>query len=314
MNSGKLNQICYVTPRSKDNPDEIQRILNPARAQEIGEYIKQANSLLPNAIVVSLTSEVQVQPSGTAGIKILQFPSGQGKYAYVLDGQHRLEGFKNSDGVEFDLPVVALHDADDALRGKIFADINSKQERVTNVHVLSIYYQIKELPADETPVMDVIMALNSDPDSPLRSRIKTNDTDTGTWVTNYALKQWLSPHLTSGGVLATKTVAERATIIKAFLTAVSHLWPDAWGNLKDYNLSRPIGLEIILATFSDVKHRCDLNCGRQYTAANFKSQLEPVRDASIDLPGGGKFTLDWQRGTMATLASRPRKVTNNSTA
>ena len=308
MSSGKLNQICYVTPRSKDNPDEIQRILNPARAQQIGEYIQQANSLLPNAIVVSLTSEVQVQPSGTTGIKVLRFPSDQGKFAYVLDGQHRLEGFKNSDGVEFDLPVVALHNADDALRGKIFADINSKQERVTNVHTLSIYYQIRELPADETPVMDVITALNTDPDSPLQGRIKTMDSDAGTWVTNYAMKQWLSPHLTSGGVLATKNVAEQATIIKAYLSAVSSLWPDAWGNLKDYNLSRPIGLEVMLTIFSEVKHRCDLNRGKQYTAENFKSQLEPIREASIDLPGGGKFTLDWERGTMGTLSGRTGKT------
>lgn len=308
MNSTKLNQICYVTPRSQDNPDEIQRILRPGRAQEIGEYIKQANSLLPNAIVVSLTPEVKVSASGTSGIKVLEFPAEEGKYAYILDGLHRLAGFKYSDGVEFDMPVVAIHNADDALRGKIFADINSKQERVSDVQLLSIYYQIKELPADDTPVMDVIVALNTAPDSPLKGRIRTMDDDKGTWVTNYALKQFLSPHLTSGGVLATKTVAEKATIIKAYLTAVSNLWADAWGNRNKFNLCRPIGLEIVLSIFADVKHRCDLNCGKQYTAEKFRSQLEPVQEAKIDLPGGGTLTLDWQRGTMSTLGGRAGKV------
>lgn len=63
MNTGRLKQICYVTPRSHDDPDEIQRILSPARARQIGEYIKQTNSLLPNSLVVSLTSEVTVAAS-----------------------------------------------------------------------------------------------------------------------------------------------------------------------------------------------------------------------------------------------------------
>ncbi len=93
MNSTQLARISYVTPRSKDDPEEIQRILSVPRAKEIGEYIKQTNSLLPNAIIVSLTSEVEVYPSGTDGIRIIRFPDEGGKFAYILDGQHRLAGF-----------------------------------------------------------------------------------------------------------------------------------------------------------------------------------------------------------------------------
>src|ERR1700694_5289147 len=75
MNTARLRRICYVTPRSHDDPEEIQRILNKKRAKEIGEYIKEANSLLPNSIVVSLTAEVSIQSSGMDGIKVLRFPS-----------------------------------------------------------------------------------------------------------------------------------------------------------------------------------------------------------------------------------------------
>jgi hypothetical protein len=55
MRSDQLRKISYVTPRSSDDPQEVQRIMSPHRAKEIGECLKQANSLLPNAIVVSLT-------------------------------------------------------------------------------------------------------------------------------------------------------------------------------------------------------------------------------------------------------------------
>ena len=85
MNSAELKRICYVTPRSHDAPDEIQRIVNTPRAKQIGEYIKQANSLFPNSIVVSLTDAVHVQDSGTPKVKVLQFPETEGKFAYILD-------------------------------------------------------------------------------------------------------------------------------------------------------------------------------------------------------------------------------------
>jgi DGQHR domain-containing protein len=308
MGSDRLRQVCYVTPRSHDNPEEIQRIIDPRRARQIGEYIKAANSLLPNAVVVSLTDEITITASGNEAIRVIQFPSTTGKYAYILDGQHRLEGFKHSDGIEFDLPVVAIHNADDALRGKIFADINSKQERVSDVHLLSLYYQIKDLPVDETPVMDTVERLNSDADSPLKARIRMMDDDKGTWVKNTALKQWLSPHLTSGGVLAPKTVAEKAAIMKEYFGAIARLWPEAWGNLSKYNLCRPIGFEIILGLFAPVKHRCDLNAGRQYTIASISSQMEPLRTAVIELPGGGQLPLDWKRGPMGILSNRATRT------
>jgi DGQHR domain-containing protein len=308
MSSEQLGKVCYVTPRSQNDPEEIQRIVDPKRAKDIGEYIKQANSLLPNALVVSLTNEVRISTSGTDGVKILHFPDDKGKFAYILDGQHRLEGFKYSDGIEFDLPVVAIYNADDALRGKIFADINSKQVAVSDVHLLSLYYQIKELPIDETPVMDVITQLNADADSPLHRRIRMMDTDKGTWIKNAALKKWLAPHLGSGGILATKKVSERAQIIKNYLSAVAKLWPKAWGDLKKYNLCRPMGLEIILSVFPAVKQRCDLNSGKQYTAENFYQQMKPLLNAVIDLPGGGKLDLDWQRGPMGTFSNRPSRT------
>ena len=61
MNSEELVPLTYVTPRSQDSPDEIQRILIPKRAKEIGTYIQDELSLFPNAIVLSLDDEVEIQ-------------------------------------------------------------------------------------------------------------------------------------------------------------------------------------------------------------------------------------------------------------
>jgi DGQHR domain-containing protein len=303
LNSARLRNISYVTPRSANDPEEVQRVLDPRRARLIGEYVKQATALLPNAIVVSLGDKVRVEPTGNASTRTLVFPSEADKIAYVLDGQHRLEGFKYSDGVEFDLPIVAIHNADDTLRGKIFADINSKQERVSDVHLLALYYQIKDLPVDDTAVMDVITKLADDPDSPLKGRIQMMTTEKQRWIKNTALKKWLAPHLTTGGVLAAKTSAEKAMIFKQYFSALSALWPQAWGNTRDYSLCKPIGFEIMVGVFASAKHRCDLNAGRQYVQATFLAQLQPLSSATIELPGGGSITLDWKSGTLGMMSN-----------
>src|SRR6266404_1343375 len=194
MNSSTLKKLCYVTPRSKNDPKEIQRLFDDGRAKEIGEYIKAETAMLPNAVVISLNKEVGITKTGSDNGMTITFPAEQGKFGYILDGQHRLGGFDHSDGVEFDLPVVAVYDASEDVRGKIFADINSKQVKVSEVLLLELNYQIRELPTEEAATMDVVHRLADDPDSPLHGKIKTNEDEKGCWVTNKHMKQCLAPH------------------------------------------------------------------------------------------------------------------------
>ena len=40
INSSLLSKIAYVTPRSEEDPDELQRVVNIPRAKEIGNWLK----------------------------------------------------------------------------------------------------------------------------------------------------------------------------------------------------------------------------------------------------------------------------------
>jgi DGQHR domain-containing protein len=305
MNSEDLAPISYVTPRSQDSPDEIQRILSSTRAKEIGAYIQEELSLFPNAIVLSLDEEVEIRETADDATVTVAFPSATGKHAYVLDGQHRLSGFEHSQGVQFDLPVVALHNADEALRAKIFADINSKQMQVSDVHLLGLYYQIKALPAEESATVDVIEALAKDADSPLKGKVKRLDDQTGTWVKNVALKRWIGPHTQSGGVLSAKKPSEQARIFKEYFSGIEATWPDAWGKPK-HALTKPFGLEIMCSAFRAAKTRVDLNAGKQYTAANFAEQLEVLKGLEIVIPGTAEqhgIPLTWESGPLGPLSN-----------
>jgi hypothetical protein len=82
--------------------------------------------------------------------------------------------------------VVALHDANIDIRGKIFADINSKQEKVSDEHILSLYYQIRDLPKDEAAIVDVVMKLYDE--GPLAGKVKIREDQKNYWVKNVHLK------------------------------------------------------------------------------------------------------------------------------
>lgn len=306
LSSEDLARLSYVTPRSRDDPEEIQRIVIESRAKEIGKYIQEELSLFPNAIVVSLADEVQIHPTGSDGEVTIDFPSDEGRYAYILDGQHRLKGFDHSDGIVFDLPVVALHGADEKLRAKIFADINSKQAQVSDVHLLSLYYQIRVLPPEEGAAVDVVKALTEDVDSPLRNKIKFLDDQKGAWVKNTAMKRWIGTHTQSGGAIAKKSPGDQAQILKEYFKGVQATWPEAWGNNKTHALTKPFGLELTAGVFAAVKHRVDLNFGRLYTAENFKQALSPLKTMKIQIPGAGAtaaIPLTWESGHLGPLSN-----------
>jgi DGQHR domain-containing protein len=304
MSSEQLSRIAYVTPRWTNNPREIQRVLNPRRVREIGKFLQQPSSLLPNAIVVSLTSEVRIEPGSLPGTKVLTVPDTSGKFAYVLDGQHRLEGFRHSGGVIFDLPVVAIRGADDALRGKVFADINSKQVRVSGVHLLSLYDQINELSRTEARAMDLVRRLNRDADSPLRGRVRMADTDHGAWIASTALARSLAPYLTGDGVLATGPIAGHARTLEAYVAAVAEVWPEAWGKPGQLGLCRPSGLELMLRLFGPLMRRLARESEPSFERERFAVHLRALRQAVAHIPGGGELTFDWRQEASSLLANR----------
>ncbi len=306
LNSATLKRISYALPRTSDNPDEIQRIKIAARCKEIGEYVQKPDSVLPNSIVVNLTQAVKVEATARPKSATIVFPSEDGRYAYLLDGQHRVGGFEYSDGVEFDLPIVALHKAPDDIAGKIFADINSKQEKVSDVHLLDLYYKIKALPQEDAAAMDVVELLNRDDDSPLKDRVQTVVGQKGRWIKNRFLKMILQPYTGKGGILSQKTSAQQAKIFKSYLTAVEETLPDAWGS-KRHVLSKAMGLEIIFAVFKDVVMRCQAYEGGQLTADAFKNQIKPLVGAQILLLGR-PTPLDWSSAVFSKLSNKPAKT------
>ena len=176
ISSTLLNKIAYVTPRSEDNPDELQRVVNISRAKEIGKWLQDENSLLPNSIVLDLKNNVEIELTGIPDQVTITIPNPDEtddcKIAYILDGQHRIKGFDYSDGIEFDLAVVAVHNVTESVRAKLFIDINSKQVKVDERLLLDLMAGTGILASDNERVYEVIKGLDEEPSSALYHKIQ----------------------------------------------------------------------------------------------------------------------------------------------
>ena len=174
ISAKKLLQVAYTSERTQNNRTGIQRGLRPDRLREIGKFLASNGPnppLLPNAIIVSLSSESYFE----AGcIHIRERPAGE---AFVIDGQHRLWAFdpKYSGKVDLDIVVTAFIDLDDSGKAFLFRSINGNQRKINP----SLVYDLIPMLRDQETVrfedrrcQDLVVLLNEEkPDSPWKDRI-----------------------------------------------------------------------------------------------------------------------------------------------
>lgn len=136
-----LLKIGFILHRTKANEVEFptyQRLLVPSRLKGITKFIDDGG-YFPNSIIINFNEQknkIIFEPALSKGdsksnIGILKIPNAYA-IAYIIDGQHRLYGYANSEYLESNtIPVVGLIglEADEQL--SIFMDINQNQKAVS---------------------------------------------------------------------------------------------------------------------------------------------------------------------------------------
>jgi DNA sulfur modification protein DndB len=136
----KLLKIGYVLHRNKANINMMptyQRLIKKTRLKSIYEFIENGG-YFPNSIVISIDSQklnfdrANTQVDSTLSkVGILHLPK---KYrsAYIIDGQHRLYGYSDSEyKVTNTIPVVAFINLSRSEQVKLFMQINENQKAVS---------------------------------------------------------------------------------------------------------------------------------------------------------------------------------------
>lgn len=308
MNSNFLRKVVYALPKSRDDPEQLQRALSLSRVEEVGRYISDdPRGVFPNNIILNLKSDVKFYEdpkNPDEGVLVFPEVKGKEKLGYILDGQHRLFGFEKSGGVEFDLLCTGLIDAPKDVAYKIFADINSLQVKVTPVLLQLLKFEIGELEIDRKTAASIVYSLDRDIDSVLKDRIKVYPEDKKRWVSSPSLTKWfLKDILGTGKPLDGKRELEQKTILKSYFKAFSEEYQKEWSDRKNFALTKAQGIELICTLFPNVHQRCLLYEKRELTVDAIRRQIGKLKEKRITLPDGRPAPITWSRDDFSPFTS-----------
>lgn len=181
-----------------DNYLGIQRKVSPKRVKEIATYIQTVDASFPTNIIVHSSSDSHFDSNGQSvrvtdirynehaqTIRNIDYQSGHLRLRLdenlftVLDGQHRLEGFRKlqdddpqyTANLKFDLSVCIYVDLDIDDQAQIFATINKAQTKVNKSLVYDLYAYAKTRSPQKT-AHDIVRAMNTIDTSPYYRRVK----------------------------------------------------------------------------------------------------------------------------------------------
>jgi DGQHR domain-containing protein len=155
----------------------IQRPLDLKRVKQITQFIETEDSFFPTAIIIAIPGEcasfnddesILTLKGYKDDVKNISF----NEIARVLDGQHRIEGLKNSNILKtFEINVSIFIDMDIADQAYLFSTVNLAQTKVNK----SLVYDLFDLAKSRSPqkvLHNCAVALDKHKDSPFYQRIK----------------------------------------------------------------------------------------------------------------------------------------------
>lgn len=212
----ELEKLCFTRPYERyrqdssgsvENSSWFQRVFDKRRANPIAEFLKTQDATLPGTIVLAANYsedgkfidddddvfeskkcwKVRRCPNVDGHqdyLYELNIPCNPTKSAMVVDGQHRIGGFKDqSDEVlSMEVPCAIFLDLPIPLQAYVFATINFNQKPVNK----SLNYELfafdidNEKPSTWSPdklAVYLSRRLNADEKSPLRGHIKIGALD-----------------------------------------------------------------------------------------------------------------------------------------
>jgi DNA sulfur modification protein DndB len=139
----KLLKLAFVLHRSNSLQSEemmptYQRLIKKKRLYEIREFVN-SGGFFPNSIIISVDSnenDLRFEPlaknelMNETKVGILHLPQTY-RSCYIIDGQHRLYGYSESQYENIDvIPVIAFVNLAKTEQVKMFMDINENQKSV----------------------------------------------------------------------------------------------------------------------------------------------------------------------------------------
>lgn len=164
-----LLRMSTVDRRRIEDDDEIlgiQRELKQEKVSQIRNYLISSDATFPNSIILNTESEyIENLTDNQMTIRISPTTFT------ILDGQHRVEGFRDNNHSDFELIVAIFKDLRPDQQADIFSTINSEQTKVDpslnlNLELNSTLYTPKKM------MIEIAQSFEYDQHSPWYNSIK----------------------------------------------------------------------------------------------------------------------------------------------
>jgi DGQHR domain-containing protein len=172
----------------------IQRELIPDKLNQIADYLKEDNGIIPNSIILNISDKLELVQFDNENILIPDDPS---IVITAIDGQHRLMGFKKyleknfSDEV-FEIPVTIFYNLELDFQAYVFSIINSKQTKINKSLLYDLLALTKKDVDDFKLCHEIATWLQTNDKSILKNNFKMLGKGDG-WLSQAAFIDYLMP-------------------------------------------------------------------------------------------------------------------------
>jgi len=318
MSGKRIAEISDVDSVDKD-PDAYQREPIKARFADIKNFIENTEGLIPGAILLNVrpdkldsvqSSYSKLGEQGGIEFGIVNLPDE--KFAWVMDGQHRVGAFERLDG-DVLVPVVLTLGLSRPKEGETFNVVNSNQKNVPaslNFYDLFRYSEegVKEWTRkakkeSEQLAYNIVVAINKD--SLWQGRINLTGVRGMKRAINLkGFMDALDP-VVKDRTFATLPQDKQIELVRTFWQAVNKVWPIALSPDSASVLNKTFGVTVACGIAIDIFLYCrELNDSSEDKMAELLDSVKPlVGDWSPYGPlrsymGGGRKNVAFVIGTL----------------
>ena len=313
--ASEISSFATIERIARDGDGRLSGFQRPQIAshiQEIKDYLKRDDAVLPNPIVIAFTDNVEVKEISDQIVQIT-INIENGPPGLVVDGQQRLSALNLIPEKNFKVFVSALLCKNDAELRRQFVLINNTRPLPKSL-IYELLPTVEGLPhrfSSRSFAADLASRLNYDPSSSLKGMIHQHTNPSGV-ISDTAIQKVIMNSVHDGilreFMRSPEGVEKSFLLISEFYRAVSLVFRDAWNGHKPKTSRLLHGAGIVSMGY--VMELLALNLGSR-TWEDFQKGLAPIVGKTAWTEGTWEFGQGDHR-TWNSIQNTPTDITTLS--
>ncbi len=288
-----IYKFASIDQISRDNAGIMSGFQRPQIASHINEirdYLKGDDAVLPNPIVVAFTGSVSIKETGKSNVT-LTIDTSNGTPGVVVDGQQRLTALSGLPDKDFEVFVSALLCRDEEELRRQFILINNTRPLPASL-IYELLPTVGGLPdrmSSRAIASKLTEALNYQEGSSLKGQIKQHTNPDG-FIADTSIQRLIMNSLSDGACrdLLRETDGEERCfdLVNAYFEAVQKVFADAWHDRtpKTSRLIHGAGI-VSMGYVMEYLHARD----KAITTEEFVTGIEPLVEYTAWTSGHWQF-------------------------